>query len=113
MLSKANRLTKEADFKLLAKKGRPFYSSLFTIKLLKSKDTDSRFGVVISSKVSKKAVVRNKIKRRITEVIRLSMPKIKSGFDVMILVKSIVAEKSYQEIKEDIEKLFKKAQLLK
>lgn len=112
MLPRAHRLTKETDFKLLAQEGQSFYSPLFTIKILKAKDADSRFGVVISAKVSKKAVVRNKIKRRITEIIRLALPKIKSGFDVMILVKTVVAEKNYQEIKEDIEKLFKKANIL-
>ena len=113
MLPKANRLTKETDFKLLAKKGRLFYSSLFTIKLNKKKNFASRFGVVISAKVSKKAVVRNKVKRRITEIIRLALPKIKSEFDVMILVKPVVAEKNYKEIKEDLEKLFKKARIFK
>lgn len=112
MLLKANRLTKETDFKLLARKGRPFYSSLFTIKILKVEAVDSRFGVVISTKVSKKAVIRNKIKRRITEIIRLNIAKIKLGVDVMILVKPIVVDKSYQEIKDEIEKLFIKAKIL-
>ena len=113
MLPKANRLTKETDFKQLAKKGKSFHSPLFIIKVLTTKNSVSRFGVVISTKVSKKAVIRNIIKRRITEVIRLLLPKMKLGFMMMILAKPIVANKNYQEIKEDIEKLFSKVRMFK
>lgn len=109
MLSKANRITKDTDFKLLAKSGRSFYSPLFTFKALKTKEPQSRFGVVISAKISKKATERNRIKRKITEIIRFNLPKIKPGILTMILVKKTVLTKTFQEIKAETEALLKKA----
>ncbi|MCX6785244.1 MAG: ribonuclease P protein component [Candidatus Komeilibacteria bacterium] len=111
MLSKANRVAKDAEFKLLARSGRPFYSPLFTFKVLKTAEPQIRFGVVISAKVSKKATQRNLAKRRITEIIRLSLTKIKPGFMVMILVKPAILTKTYREIKAEMEFLLAKAGL--
>ena len=111
-MPKANRLTKESDFKLLAKKGKPFYSPQITFKLLKNNQQESRFGIVISAKVSKKAVVRNQLKRRISEILRLSLAKIKPGFDVMILINKALIEKNYQEIEKELNSLLKKTKLL-
>lgn len=112
MLKPANRLAKEQDFKLLARKGKPAYCDLFSARVLSNNLRVSRFGIVISAKVSKKATVRNLIKRRLTEVIRLNLDKIKPGFDVMILVKSASVGKPYAELEEKLGGLFDKARLL-
>ena len=112
MLPKANRLVKKADFQLLAQKGKPFYSPLFTLKVFKSAREASQFGIVISAKVSKKAVVRNKIKRRMTEIIKKMPASLAKNKKVMILVKPVAATKDYPVIKEELERLFNKAGLL-
>lgn len=113
MLKFLNHLTKEEDFKLLAKKGRPAYSALFGAKVMANKLPESRFGLVISAKVSKKATVRNLIKRRLTEIIRLNLAKIKPGFDVMILVKTGAVGKKYQELEQALGELLNKGKILK
>ena len=112
MLKPANRLAKEQDFKLLARKGKPAYCDLFSARVLPNNLRASRFGIVISAKVSKKATIRNLIKRRLTEVIRLNLDKIKPGFDVMILVKGAAVGKNYQQLQESLAGLFDKARLL-
>ncbi len=112
MLPQINRLTKESDFKIVAKKGRPFYSSCLTIKTFKNNYEASRFGIVISAKASKKAVTRNQLKRRLSEIIRTNLDKLNKGFDVMILVKKELTEKSFKEIEAELLNLFKKAKLL-
>ncbi len=112
MLKPANRLAKEQDFKLLARQGKPAYSDLFSVRVLPNGLPTSRFGIVISAKVSKKATARNLIKRRLTEVIRLNIKKIKPGYDVMILVKGTAVGKDYQQLQESLAGLFDKAKLL-
>ena len=58
--------------------------------------------IVVSTKVSKKAVVRNKIRRQIKEILRL--PLINSRFAVnRVVVKSNIVGHSFDEIKKDIE----------
>jgi ribonuclease P protein component len=111
MLPKAHRLVKRKDFQLLAQKGKPFYSPLFTLKIFKSAVDASQFGIVISAKVSKKAVVRNKIKRRLTEVIR-KMDNLAKNKKVMILVKAAAVDKDFLVLKDELERLFRKAGLL-
>lgn len=112
MLKPAYRLAKEQDFKLLARKGRPASLDLFSAKVLPNNLAHSRFGIVISAKVSKKAVVRNLIKRRLAEVIRLNLNQIKPGYDVMILVKAVAVGKDYPQLEQALAGLFDKAKLL-
>ncbi|PIT90640.1 MAG: ribonuclease P protein component [Candidatus Komeilibacteria bacterium CG10_big_fil_rev_8_21_14_0_10_41_13] len=111
MLSKAHRLTKQTDFSRLARQGRPFYSSLFTTKVKANDLTVSRFGLVISKKISKKAVERNRLKRQLAELIRLNLDDIKPGLDFMILVKAAALGKDYLQLEADFLQLIKKAKL--
>jgi ribonuclease P protein component len=114
MLPKENRLRGSQSFKKIAKAGQPIHSPCFILKKLAvaNQKAPSRFGLVVSVKVSKKSTIRNQLKRRIREIIRHNLEKIKGGFIVMLIVKNQAVAKKYQEIKEDLEKLFKKAQLL-
>lgn len=115
MLNKINRLTKEKDFENLFKNGQAFHSQLFNLKIVRNKLNNTRFGFIISKKVSKKAVERNKIKRRLREVIRKEIEQIKNGYDAVIIVKNNqeVIKKEYLQIKNEVDNLIKKAKILK
>jgi len=108
MLAKVNRLAKEADFKRLALNGRFSFGPFFNLKFLPNKSEASRFGIVISAKVSKRATVRNLIKRRMTEAIRLSLDHLKTGLDVMLVVKQEAVKADYRVLEKELIKLFKK-----
>ncbi len=115
MLTKCNRLTKEEDFKIVFKAGKK-YSLLGTGIYLKVRGNNleqSRFGFVISKKVSKKAVVRNKIKRRLREIVRINLSKIKEGNDVVVIVLPGFEKNDFQAIEENVNDLFQKAKLIK
>lgn len=114
MLPKENRLKGSQYFKRIAHESRPFHSFYFTLKKLANKDSrlPSQFGLIVSAKVSKKSTVRNQLKRRMREIIRLNLKNLKSGFKIMLLAKNQVVGKAYWEIKEDLENLLKKARLL-
>lgn len=106
------RLTKKKDFEQVAKKGRPFFAKELGFKIVKNELAKNRYGIVVNLKVDKRAVKRNKIRRRIREIIRLNDENIKQGFDVMILVRESVKELKYREIEEKLMALFKKAGLV-
>lgn len=111
MLSKINRLTKKKDFDNVFKNGRYSYNKIIGVKIADNELSYSRFGILVSCKVSKKAVNRNKIKRQIKQIIRLQLNKIKSGKDCMIIVLPPVLGKSYKEIKESVNSHFKRLHL--
>lgn len=113
MLKKIHRLTKDKDFDNIFKNGRSSYNKILGIKATASQQVDSRFGIVVSAKISKKAVERNKIKRQIREIIRARLDKIKSGYDIMIISLPDILGKNYQEIEESINRHFKRLGLYK
>lgn len=100
MLSRENRITKDKEFDRAFKSGQSFYGKVFGLKSV-SNDLDLiRFGILINTKVSKKAVVRNKLRRQIRGILSAVRPELKTGKDIVIIVFPLILEKSFLEIKE-------------
>ena len=112
MLAKKNRLRKKKDFGEILKKGKGFKQDFLILKIAKNKLKQTRFGFIVSQKVSKKAVVRNKIKRRFRAIIRAKEKKLKKGLDVIFITLPGAEKKDFQEIENTIEKLLKRAKIL-
>ncbi len=112
MLSKTNRLRGKKDFEEVFKTGDTYRSAFLTLRVLKNSSGPVRFGFVVSTKVSKSAVVRNKIKRRLSESVRSLLLKKKTGADVAVIALPSAEKKGFSEINEAVESLFKKARLI-
>lgn len=103
MLKKINRLQKRSDFELLRSKGKFFPGSLFGVSFLKEEEEENRFGFIISKKISKKAVDRNRIKRLLSEAIKNNLSLVKSkGNKVVFLAKKTMLGKKEMEIEEEV-----------
>lgn len=111
MLPKKNRLTKRKDFDLILKKGKAIKEGFLFFKFLPKKNGDSRFGIIVSKKISKKATVRNKLKRRIRALLRIKIKKLKKNVDGILIALPGLEEKKFQEIEFLIDNLFKRANL--
>ncbi|OGY41106.1 MAG: ribonuclease P protein component [Candidatus Buchananbacteria bacterium RBG_13_39_9] len=113
-----NRLSKTKEIQSVMKKGRAYYCPVFMIKVLKNTLGYMRFAIIVSNKVSKKATVRNLIKRRFREMMRLKVKAIKTGADLVILASpKIISQESgkalpYKNLNEALSVLLKKANLL-
>ena len=111
MFSKIHRLAKTKDVRRAMSRGRGFFNPFFTVKFLRSSATP-RFAVVVSTKVSKRAVKRNRLKRIIREFIRLRMEKMAIGeYAVIVKPKSFDADEKI--LLGGLEKLFRDAGLLR
>ena len=93
MLPKKNRLTKKNDFDRVFKKGISVFDYILGIKILKNNLPDSRFGIIVSNKISKKANERNKIKRQIRECLK----KINPNFSLKWVKKSHLFRANYAQ----------------
>ncbi|MFH1564255.1 MAG: ribonuclease P protein component [bacterium] len=120
MLPKKFRLTLNNDIKMVRENGKPFLTKLFNFKIKNNNLKQSRFCIIISGKVDKRAVIKNRIKRQISEIVRLNMDNIKSGYDISILVKNNLMDKDakkiacdYKEMEKNILFAFDKMNLLK
>jgi ribonuclease P protein component len=112
MLPKINRIKKKKDFEEIFKKGASFKNSLLILKVVKNNFNESRFGFIVSQKVSKKAVVRNKIRRRLSEIIKAEFNNIKSGLDLVFISLNGIEKREFFEIKESVASLLTKAKCL-
>lgn len=104
MLSSKNRLRKKSDIDRIFKSGKTVAGCFIFLKAAKNGLRDNRFAFVVSLKVSKKAVIRNKIKRQLREIVKQA--KLRQGFDFMIIVKPSIVNKNFQEIKQDLDEIF-------
>jgi ribonuclease P protein component len=107
MLAKQYRLQKDRDFESVFKKGKTLSDKFLFLKVKKNDLQVSRFGLIIGKKISNKAVIRNRLKRQLREIIKNNLFNIKPGFDIVVITKSEIINKNYQEIKNDLEKLLK------
>jgi ribonuclease P protein component len=89
MLKKVNRLAKARDIQKVFSRGRAFFNPQFGIKFLPS-SKPPRFTVVVSTKVFKKAVARNRLKRVVREYLRKHLTKFPGG-DYMVIFKPKIA----------------------
>lgn len=111
MLNKSLRLTKNKEFDQVFKLGHSFFGVFLGIKVMPNKKEKNRFGVLVGLKISKSAVFRNLIKRRIKSAIYQEESKLKSGYDVVVITRPEIATKKYQEIKAEIVKGFNKLRM--
>jgi len=112
MLPKKYRLSKKDFETAFQKRGAYFQLEYLKVKVIPNNLANLRFGISCGTQISKKAVTRNKIKRRINESLRLGFDKIKKGYDILIMPSNQIIEKSYQEIDETIFRLLGKANLI-
>ena len=112
MLPKINRVKKKKDFEEIFKNSKIFKSDLFIFRIAKNNLGVNRFGFVVSQKVSKNAVVRNKVKRRLSEAVKTGLIKIKNGTDLVIIALSGIEKKEFSEIKEAVKNALIKTELI-
>jgi ribonuclease P protein component len=115
MLSFPYRFHGHGSLRYVYKNGQAIRSARITIKYTKNpRRTRSRFAIVVSKKVHKAAVGRNRIRRRLYEVVRQESPKIQSPHDVVLLVfSSEVMTMPQEELSETIRQLFESSGLYK
>jgi len=114
-LNLKNRLKKKKDFEYLFKKGKSQESKkeFLVLRYKENNLKNTRFGLIVSKKVFKRAVLRNKIKRQLRNILREDiLPKIKKNIDAVIILYPGFQVKDYQELKEKIKGLFQKAKII-
>ena len=113
MLDKKFRLRKQKDFDRISKEGVYFSEHCLLMKAMRNDLEITRFGFIVSNKISGVAAKRNRIKRLLREAVRSSRDKLKEGYDCLFIAKGSIVEKESEEIKWTVEKLLRKSGLFK
>ncbi len=118
-LPKTHRLRNRKHYRAVYEQGIRRYSPHLTLIALSTESTtdaiyspETKIGISISKKVSKKAVVRNRIKRQIKSVIRTNLHSMRPGWKIVIVVKPKAIECKYEHFLRELEELLKQTKII-
>lgn len=101
-----HRLKKASQFSYIYKKGKRTSTALFTLFSVDSKYESYKIGYSISKKIGK-ANKRNKLKRRLREIVRTqNLPQNFKNY--VLLVRPGAAELEFEEVQKQVVSLFSK-----
>jgi ribonuclease P protein component len=109
---KSRRLTEAWQFERVRKEGRAQHGHLLMLAALAGKEVDSfRAGFVTSRRIGG-AVVRNRVRRRLREIVRKHQHEIVESRWVVIVARQSAARASYGELEDEWLRLAKRASIL-
>ena len=125
-LPKVHRLRRRQDFSAVYRAGLRQSTSNLTLRALRPTQEASssvkrfpgggtplaRIGISISQKVSKKAVVRNQIKRQLRAILRQFLPRISPGWQLVIVVKPSATQCGYEQFLQELKQLLISAEVI-
>jgi ribonuclease P protein component len=113
MIKKKFRVKKRDDFQRVFENGFVFSTFFLRIKFIENNLEYSRVSAVIPKKNIRFANKRNRIKRKIGEIIRLEYNNIKPGYDILIFYKNKKENVLYRDLEKNFISVLSEAKLLK
>ena len=97
------RLKKRSDFLCVQKQGNKWVAKGMVVEVMATENDQVRYGLTVSKKVSKSAVVRNRIKRRLRAVSMGVLPNYKSqSFDIVLIGRAETSERDFKDLSQDL-----------
>jgi ribonuclease P protein component len=114
MLPLQHRLRLEKDIKTLLSKGKSVFGLYVGVKFRPNRLSVSRFAIVVGTKVAKRAVVRNRLRRQLRGILFRHLGDLTAGYDVMLIVKKNAIGKTSRDLETELLQTFmRKSPLLK
>lgn len=112
MLNKKYRFHSRGGVKFTYRFGKTIRRPDMSLVFAENKKGFTRFAVVVSKKVLKTAVGRNRIRRRVYEAIRLDFDKFKKPRDyIFVIYNSKIANIPFSELQKQIRSLLEESVL--
>lgn len=110
--SKEERLRKDREFREVFDHGRSLGGSTVAFYFLPNQVGFPRAGFIVSKKVSKRAVDRNRARRLMREVFRLNKHRL-GPYDLIFIARKGILGRKFQDVERDFLRLARKAGILK
>lgn len=116
MLPKKKIIPLRTSFYRIRRTGQTYDSPSFGLIVSYDKQRkqseEARLGFVVSKKVDKRAVIRNRIKRKFSEAVLPFTPRLAKQLELVFLIKSKAIGSSLQELNQEMNSLFARIKLL-
>ena len=112
-LKRAFRLRKGSEFSRVRQQGRSLASRLLILAWAPNEESKLRIGLIVSKRISKRAVERNYIKRLLSEAIRGLLPELPTGWDIVLNARNAITSVNVHVLEQDLVSLLQRARLLK
>lgn len=109
MIGRRLRLSRGSEFNKIYKFGKSAYGENVLCRANTNKLQHSKFAVIVSKKISKKAVIRNRIKRRINEIIRKNWQTVPVGYNIVVIAKTDSSKLNNLKLQQDVFSCIEKA----
>ncbi|GIV20811.1 MAG: hypothetical protein KatS3mg023_2562 [Armatimonadota bacterium] len=111
MLPRHERLRRRKDFLACYNEGKA-YAQAHLVLYVRPQPSGRRFGFVVGKKVGK-AVVRNRVKRRLRAACRECLPHLVDGLDAVFVARKNAGEANYHQLLQEMQNLFRSAKVWK
>lgn len=110
-MKRAHRLRRPDQFRRARREGRTIGGPLLLLNVVAGRRRRTRCGFVVGRQLGT-AVRRNRAKRRVREAVRLALPAIAPGYDLVFVVRGPeVLSAPFPAIQQAVEQLLRRAQL--
>ncbi|MCC6801803.1 MAG: ribonuclease P protein component [Anaerolineae bacterium] len=106
------RLRRSEDFQRLRQVGIAHRHRLRVLSFSQNELSHNRYGFIVGKQLGK-AVIRNRTRRRLREVIRALDPRLKPGHDVVLIARQPLAEQPFDVVARTVNELFLRAELFR
>jgi ribonuclease P protein component len=108
-MRKELRLRRRKDFDAVFRQGRAWHNEFLVLRTLPNSLEHNRYGFITSKRLGK-AVVRNRVRRRLSEAVRVL--SLTPGWDAVISAKARAAEADFQALNSAATDLLRRAGIL-
>ena len=105
-------MKKNSDFRRLYARGKSAATPYLVLYCRPNRRAENRLGYTVSTKLGH-AVVRNRVRRRLREIVRLNGARLVPGYDMVIVARSRAVDCEYRRLEEAYLKACRKLGLLR
>jgi len=109
---KSRRLTQSAEFEHVKKNGRAQRGQLIVLSIVPANGATPFRAGFITSRALGRAVLRNRVRRRLREIVRKHQREVVNGIWMVIIARASAARASHEQLEVEWLRLAKRASIL-
>lgn len=110
MLQRRFRLRDSAAFERARAQGRQWRHPWLTMTVVANGLAHNRYGFIGTRRLGS-AVVRNRTRRVLREIVRRAAPELRPGYDLVFVIRNAAVNQPYNEVMQVVDSLFRRAGL--